>query len=311
MIKNKKVSVKELIDFFSLKLINKNKDKIYYNYIYRPAIKRLGLELSQSINNERINKNTIAWGTSESFWFQKIGKSASIKAIDNVFSQKPPIVILSKGVSKPALNWIVQVADKYGVPICLTRVSTSLLSTNVGSYLNNYFLDEIQVHACLVMVGGTGVLIIGQSGVGKSEAALELIQRGHIFISDDSVLIQDNGNIFIGRSPKITKNMLEVRGIGLIDVKYIYGVKSVASSSVIDLVVELVKTDKQTELDRLGIDFLKYPVFGRYINKIQIPIKEGGSAASLIETAVGFYLSKKDGLNVIQEIEKRRLENND
>ncbi|WBP83990.1 HPr(Ser) kinase/phosphatase [Mycoplasmopsis edwardii] len=306
--KKKKVSVKELLDFFGWRILNNDKENINYSYIYQPAIKRVGLELSELISHDRLNNNVISWGTSESLWFQKIGKTRATIAIEHIFKQKPPLVILSKSVAKPALNWIVAAGDKYGVPICLSEVNTSLISTNVGSYLNNYFLDETQVHACLVLIGGTGVLIIGQSGVGKSEAALELVQRGHVLISDDSVLIRDGGNIFIGRSPKITQNMLEVRGIGMIDVKYMYGVKSVATSSVIDLVVELVKTDRQNELDRLGLDFLKYPIFGRSINKIQIPIKEGGSAASLIETAVGFYLSKRDGLNVIAEMEKRRLE---
>ncbi|AKF41432.1 HPr kinase/phosphorylase [Mycoplasmopsis canis UFG4] len=304
----KKVSVKELIDFFGWRILNNPETHINYNYIYQPAIKRVGLELAELLTHERLNNNVISWGTSESLWFQKIGKQASQRAIEHIFVQHPPLIILSKGVAKPALSWIVESAEKFGVPVCLSQVSSSLLSTNVGSYLNNYFLDETQVHACLVLIGGTGVLIIGQSGVGKSEAALELVQRGHVLISDDSVLIRDGGNIFIGRSPRITQNMLEVRGIGMIDVKHIYGVKSVATSSVIDLVVELVKTDRQNELDRLGIDFLKYPIFGRSIHKIQIPIKEGGSAASLIETAVGFFLSKRDGLNVIQEMERRRLE---
>lgn len=251
----KKVSVKELIDFFGWRILNNPETHINYNYIYQPAIKRVGLELAELLTHERLNNNVISWGTSESLWFQKIGKQASQRAIEHIFVQHPPLIILSKGVAKPALSWIVESAEKFGVPVCLSQVSSSLLSTNVGSYLNNYFLDETQVHACLVLIGGTGVLIIGQSGVGKSEAALELVQRGHVLISDDSVLIRDGGNIFIGRSPRITQNMLEVRGIGMIDVKHIYGVKSVATSSVIDLVVELVKTDRQNELDRLGIDF--------------------------------------------------------
>ncbi|WP_416321839.1 HPr(Ser) kinase/phosphatase [Mycoplasmopsis felis] len=308
-LKQKKVSVKEIVNFFNLKIINEKTSEIKWGYIYQPAIKRVGLELSELINNERLNRNVIAWGTSESLWFQKIGKERSFKAIEHIFKEQPPLVILSKGVMKPSLSWVLSMADKYGVPLCLSKVSSSFISTNIGSYLNNYFGEEIQVHGCLVLIGGTGVLIIGQSGAGKSEAALELVQRGHVLISDDSVLIRDNGNIFIGSSPKITKDFLEARGIGIIDIKRAYGIRSVTGSSIINLVVELVKVDKQNELDRLGVDFLQFPIFGRYIKKIQVPIKEGGSVASLIEAAVNSYLLRLDGVDVLKEIQGRSSDN--
>ncbi|UWV80222.1 hypothetical protein NW072_06205 [Mycoplasmopsis felis] len=132
----------------------------------------------------------------------------------------------------------------------------------------------MQVYGCLVLIGGIGVLIIGQSGAGKSEAALELVQRGHVLISDDSVLIRDNGNIFIGSSPKITKDFLEARGIGIIDIKRAYGIRSVTGSSIINLVVELVKVDKQNELDRLGVDFLQFPIFTVILKKFKFQLKK-------------------------------------
>ncbi|MCU4706883.1 HPr(Ser) kinase/phosphatase [Mycoplasma sp. CSL7503-lung] len=307
----KKINVEKIINFFNLEIINKNKESIEYNDIYQPAIKRVGLDLAEKVNSDRISNNVIAWGTTESLWFQGIGKFRACEALEHIFKQKPPLVMLSKGVTKPALEWIVEVADTYNVPVTLSQTSSSYISTNVGSYLNNFFSEEKQIHGCLVLIGGTGVLIIGASGVGKSEAALELVQKGHVLISDDSVLIKDTGNLFIGRSPEITRNFLEVRGIGIIDIKYTYGIRSVAPSSIINLVVELVRTDKQQEFDRLGVDFLKYSIFGRSIKKIQIPIKEGGSTASLIEAAVSSYLSRHDGVNVLDEIEKRRLKSND
>ncbi|TDV24093.1 Hpr(Ser) kinase/phosphatase [Mycoplasmopsis mustelae] len=303
-----KINAAKIVDSFSLKLINQTPETINWNFIYRPAIKRVGLELAERIENLNSNGNLICWGTSESIWFQSIGKKESLKAIEHIFKTQPPLVVLSRGVMKPALSWIESIANKYHVPVCITNLSSSSITTIIGSYLNNYFCEEVQVHGCLVLVGGTGVLIIGQSGVGKSEAALELVQKGHILISDDSVLIKNNGNLFIGRSPKITRNMLEVRGIGIIDIKYTYGIKAVASSTIIHLVVELVRSDVQNELDRLGIGFLSYPILGRSIKKIQIPIKEGGSVSSLIEAAVSAYLSKHDGLDILREMEKRRLD---
>ncbi|UUM20366.1 HPr(Ser) kinase/phosphatase [Mycoplasma sp. 2045] len=307
----KKINVKKIIDFYDLKIINGENQELIYNDIYQPAIKRVGLELAANYLNDRINKNVIAWGTAESSWFFEIGKTKAYQAIECVISQQPPLVILSKGFNKPAINWVVDIANKYKVPVALVNMSTSYISTNIGSYLNNYFGEVTQVHGTLVLIGGTGVLITGASGVGKSEAALQLIQQGAVLISDDAVLIKDNGNIFIGSSPEITRNFLEIRGIGLVDIKKLYGVSTVAKSSIIDLVIELVKQDGNSEFDRLGVDYLEYPIFGRSIKKMQIPIKEGGSAASLIRAAVNTYLARNDGMNVLDEIYERTLLENE
>ncbi|RIV16528.1 HPr(Ser) kinase/phosphatase [Mycoplasmopsis gallopavonis] len=303
---HEKINVSKIIKFFDLNIINKDNPNLEYNYISEPAIKRVGLELSELIRSERLSLNVISWGTSESLWFAQIGKKRALHSLRHVFSQKPPIVILSKGVNKPALAWIVEVANEYNVPVALTSTSSSIISTVIGSYLNDHFAEEIQVHGSLVLIGATGVLITGASGVGKSEAALELIQKGHILIADDAVLIKDSGNLFIGRSPRLIQDLLEVRGIGLINVKETYGITKTGKSSIIDLVVELVQQDKQNELDRLGTEIIKYPIFGRYIRKIRVPIKQGGSAATLIEAAVNAYLSWKDGKNPIDDLYKRR-----
>ncbi|SJZ45231.1 HPr(Ser) kinase/phosphatase [Mycoplasmopsis verecunda] len=307
----KKMNVKKIIDFFDLNIVNSKDIDLDYNDIYQPAIKRVGLELAEQFENDRISKNVIAWGTAESIWFSLVGKKKAYESLEWVFSRKPPIVILSKGFNKPAINWVIDVANKYRIPIALVRMSTSYISTNIGSYLNNYFGEVTQVHGTLVLIGGTGVLITGDSGIGKSEAALQLVQQGSVLISDDAVLIKDNGNIFIGSSPAITRNFLEIRGIGLVDVTQLYGISSVAKSSVIDLVIELVRQEEKTDFDRLGTEYLEYPIFGRSIKKMQIPIKEGGSAASLIKAAVNTFLARNAGMNVVDTIYERSLKEND
>ncbi|QDF65176.1 HPr(Ser) kinase/phosphatase [Mycoplasma nasistruthionis] len=304
---NKKINAKKIIDFFNLNIINKNDAELEYNDIKQPAIKRVGLELAEHFNGDRLSRNVIAWGTGESNWFSIIGKEKAYASLEFVFKQKPPLVILSKGVNKPAINWIVEVANKYKVPVALVKTSTSYISTNIGSYLNNYFGELTQVHGTLVLIGGTGVLITGQSGVGKSEAALQLVQNGAVLISDDAVLIRDNGDIFIGSSPEITRNFLEIRGTGIVDIKVLYGVASVAKSSIIDLVIELVKQDDNVEFDRLGTDFMEYPVFGRSIKKMQVPVKAGSSAASLIKAAVNTYLARMDGMDVLRLMTERAM----
>ncbi|TNK85816.1 HPr(Ser) kinase/phosphatase [Mycoplasmopsis pullorum] len=304
----RKISSTEIIEKFSLNIVNADNNPNYWN-IYSPAIKRVGLELTRSIKNERVGRNIISWGTSESKWFNSIGKKKTIDALNAVFQYHPPLVILSKGVSERVQKWIVQAANEHKIPVAVSEDSTSLITTTIGTYLNDFYTQETQVHGCLVLIGGVGVLIVGPSGLGKSEATLDLIQRGHVFISDDAVLIKYSGGRFVGRSPLITKNFLEVRGIGIIDVKYTYGINAIASNCTINLVVELVQKQNQHELDRLGIHFLEYPILKGSIKKMQIPVKDGGNTASLIEAAVSAYLARHDGNSILEEMEKRRRDN--
>lgn len=300
-----KINSKTLIERFNLEIINIDKEPNYLD-ILSPAIKRVGLELTQQIVNPLVGRNVICWGTSESKWFANIGAKKTYEALKAIFKYYPPLVILSRGVDNERMEWIVNAANEYKVPVSSQRKrSTASITTTIGTFLNNHFLDEIQVHGCLVLVGGVGVLIIGPSGSGKSEATLDLIQRGHIFISDDAVLIKHVGDRYVGYSPQITRNFLEVRGIGIIDIKYTYGITSIARNCEINLVVELVQKHKQDELDRLGVDFLKFNILDGFIKKMQVPVKDGGSTASLIEAAVSTYLARHDGLDVITEIERR------
>ncbi|OAB48751.1 HPr(Ser) kinase/phosphatase [Mycoplasmopsis gallinarum] len=307
--KRKSINVKKIISKFNISLINGEKELIYRN-IFNPAIKRLGLELAGIIDNTRYNRNVICWGTTESVFFKQQGKIQALKTLDKILSVEPPLVILSKGITPLIRNWIVSVANKYKIPVYHAAVSTSKITTSIGTYLSDFFSEEVQVHGCLVSVGGTGVLIVGKSGVGKSEATLELVLRGHIFISDDAVLIKHIGANFYGTSPAITKDLIEVRGIGFTNIKYTYGIKAITEGCVINLVVELVNQNENVIFDRLGVEYQKYEIMDGSIPKIQVPVKNGFSAASLIEAAVSTYLAKKDGLNVIDLIENRRKEIN-
>ncbi|MEA4115667.1 HPr(Ser) kinase/phosphatase [Mycoplasma sp. 744] len=300
----KTINVKKIINKFQINIINQDQDLLYRN-ILDPDVKQLGLELAGQMTTNQYYKNVICWGTAESLYFKKIGKKSSYEIIDKVLSIEPPLLILSKGVNPQHQKWIIDIASKHKIPVYCAPMSTASVMTTIGTYLTDFFSKEEQVHGCLVSIGGTGVLIVGKSGVGKSEAVLELLQRGHIFISDDAVLIKHIGGNFYGTSPALTKNFIEVRGIGLIDVKYTYGIKAVAQGAVIDLVVELVVPEGQ-QFDRLGIDYLRYPILDSSIVKTQIPIKNGFSAASLIEAAVSTFLARKEGISVLEQLEERR-----
>lgn len=294
----------ELIKKFELNVINS--DAINeYRYITEPAIKRVGLELSGKMKNDKVGRNMIGWGTSEAIFFESIGKEKALKAMHQVFKYSPPLVILSKGFSQRQIEWVLLEANKHKIPVVFINSSLSTITSTIGTYLSEFFAKEIQIHGCLVSINNTGVMIIGPSGSGKSEAVLDLIQRGYSFISDDAVLIKQVGNRFIGRSPEITKSLLEVRGIGLIDIGFTYGIKVMSESTSIDLVVELMPDAVQDQLDRLGINQLSHHILEGSIDKIQIPIKEGGAVSSLIEATVSTYIARKNGIRVLDIINER------
>lgn len=282
-----------------------NKDSINnWRDIKRPSINRIGLEILGYFDNDSISKNIIGLGTRESNMMDSLSADALENNLTKIFSKEPPLVICSNGVSEKNKNLILKYCKKFETPIVLSDTSLSFLITNIGIYIAEFFAPETFVHGSLVVVNGVGVLIIGDSGIGKSEAVIELIQRGHIFISDDSVIIKRFGHNFIGTSPKITQNILESRGLGLINIKKIYGEKSIKNKANIDLVIEL-KKDDSFNFDRLGNENYFYETLNGKIKKILLPVRLGRNAASLIETATLLFFSKKDGVDAYTEIQER------
>jgi len=183
----------------------------------------------------------------------------------------------------------------------------SLITSTIGLQIATHIAKVEERHGSLVIVNGVGVMVVGKSGVGKSEAVVELIQLGHTFVSDDTVRIKRIGQTFIGYPAILTKDLLEVRGFGLINVKTIYGIKSVREKSNINLIIELVDTKgKEGTFDRLGISEIKEEILGGFIPKIQLPIKEGRSTSSLIEIAVNSHLAREMGDDPISTIAQRR-----
>ncbi|VEU75497.1 HPr kinase/phosphorylase [Mycoplasmopsis maculosa] len=306
--KRRVINVRKVLKKFNIELANKTDDLVYRNINF-PAIKRLGLEIAHVTDNERYSRNVVCWGTSESVYFKKIGKQKAIETLRRVLEVKPPLVILSKGMASLQSEWIINICDEYKIPIYISDKSTSKITSTIGTYLSDFYSEETQVHGCLTVVYGVGVLIIGESGIGKSEATHELIQNGHLFVADDAVLIKHIGANFFGRSPLLTRDLLEMRGTGLVNVLHLYGVKSISRGAVVNLVVELVEKNNisYSSLDRLGDKEMSYPILGGKIKKVQVPVKVGASVSSLIEAAVIAYLSKKEGFDALKLLEDRRV----
>lgn len=199
-----------------------------------------------------------------------------------------------------------EIAVKYGVPLLMSKKATSACTAEVIRWLNVKLAPCISVHGVLVDVYGEGVLITGESGIGKSEAALELIKRGHRLVTDDVVEIRRvSEDTLIGTAPDITKHFIELRGIGIIDVKALFGASSVRETQSIDLVVRLEDWDKDKEYDRLGLEEEYTEYLGNRVVCHNIPIRPGRNLAIICESAAVNHRQKKMGYNAAQELYKR------
>ena len=199
-----------------------------------------------------------------------------------------------------------EVAVKYGVPLLMSRKATSACMAEVIRWLNVKLAPCISVHGVLVDVYGEGVLITGESGIGKSEAALELIKRGHRLVTDDVVEIRKvSDDTLVGSAPDMLKHLIELRGIGVVDVKALFGVSSVIDTQSVDLVIKLEEWDKDKEYDRLGLEEEYTEYLGNKIVYHNIPIRPGRNLALICESAAINHRQKKMGYNAAQELYRR------
>ncbi|WP_033161382.1 HPr(Ser) kinase/phosphatase [[Mycoplasma] collis] len=304
------IKVDEIIKDFNLKQLNN------YNFgiIKRPSIKRLGLLLGCGFSQETISHNLAAWGTDEAVFLDSIESKKRSKILNHIMKLKPPALLLSVGFIKKAdtkvIKQIINSANKYEIPLLTSDEHLSSLIINIGTDLSEKLTESVNVHGCVVIVNGIGILIIGKSGIGKSETVLELIQKGHIFVTDDTATISRLGNNFIAKPAEITKDILEVRGIGLIDVRKTYGVAKVLYKTKIDLVLELVNYNNELNFDRLGNENLTYNILNGSITKKNIPVHHGRNVSDLVVAAVNVFIASRHGIDAIEKIQERIKNNN-
>jgi HPr kinase/phosphorylase len=227
-----------------------------------------------------------------------------MKNYEKFLSSEIPCVIYASR-TEPDEEMIL-LAKKYNKPLLFSTRATSPLMAEVIRWLNAELAPRISIHGVLVDVYGEGVLIMGESGIGKSEAALELLKRGHRLITDDVVEIRKiSDDTLIGTSPEITRHFIELRGIGIIDVKTLYGVESVMENQTIDMVIKLEEWDKDKEYDRLGLNEEYTEFLGNKVVCHSIPIRPGRNLAIIVESAAVNHRQKKMGYNAAQELYRR------
>ncbi|GAA6491532.1 MAG TPA: HPr(Ser) kinase/phosphatase [Candidatus Bariatricus faecipullorum] len=230
------------------------------------------------------------------------------KIYDTLFSYDIPCFVFCRNL-QPEERFLEKAAERQ-IPVFLTTKQTSAFSAEIIRWLNVELAPCISIHGVLVDVMGVGVLIMGESGIGKSEAALELIKRGHRLVTDDVVEIHKvSDDTLVGTAPGITRHFIELRGIGIIDVKTLFGVQSVKETQNIDLVITLEDWDKDKEYDRLGLTEEYTEFLGNKVVCHNIPIRPGRNLAIIVESAAANYRQKRMGYNAAQELYRRVQEN--
>lgn len=223
------------------------------------------------------------------------------KIYHNLFSRKVPCLIFCRGLVP--CERLLKVAREHQVPILGSKRDTSEFMAEVIHWLKKKLAESITIHGVLVDINGEGVLIMGESGIGKSEAALELLRRGHRLVSDDAVEVRKiSDDTLIGTSPELTRYLIELRGIGIIDVKTIFGVESIKKSQTIDCVVKLVEWDKNTYFDRMGLEDNYMEILGNQVVCYTIPIRPGRNLAVILEAAAINFRAKRLGYNAAQDL---------
>ena len=291
-----------------LNLHNKTPDvDISKKRITLPDINRPALQLTgylEHFENERVQ----IIGYVEYTYLLHLSRENKMEAFERFVASKIPCVIFSTK-TEPDED-MINLAIKYDVPIFVTDQTTSTFMAEIIRWLNVELAPCISIHGVLVDVYGEGVLIMGESGIGKSEAALELIKRGHRLVSDDVVEIRRVSDAtLVGSAPDITRHFIELRGIGIIDVKTLFGVESVKDTQSIDLVIKLEEWDKDREYDRLGLEEEYTEFLGNRVVCHSLPIRPGRNLAVIVESAAFNHRQKKMGYNAAQELYRRVQEN--
>ena len=271
--------------------------------VTQPDINRPALQMAGYFEHFEATRLQII-GFVEYSYMESLTETRQEIIYERLLDNPIPGVIFCRELKPNAL--FRKIAVKHGVPLLMTKKATSAFTAEIIRWLNVKLAPMISVHGVLVDVYGEGVLITGESGIGKSEAALELIKRGHRLVTDDVVEIRKvSDETLIGTAPDITKHFIELRGIGIVDVKTLFGVSSVKDSQSIDLVIRLEDWDKDKEYDRLGLeeDYIEY--LGNRIVCHNIPIRPGRNLAIICESAAVNHRQKKMGYNAAQELYAR------
>jgi HPr kinase/phosphorylase len=267
--------------------------------IVSARIQKLGLALAgfaHYIHGGRVQMV----GQSEIWYLSQLNSEKRIEAIRNLKLEDICCILITKNLEPPPE--LIEVANQINLPIINTHLVSSTAIGLVTNFLQAELAPQISIHGILLGMYGLGVLLLGDSGIGKSECALDLITHGHHLISDDLVLIKRVGDKLEGKSPELTYEHLEIRGLGILNIRDLFGVSAIGKDKNIDVCVELKKWNEVEEIDRLGLEIFEENIFGIKIPKFVLPVSSGRNISTLVETAIRLHLLKMSGYDAAQKL---------
>ena len=274
--------------------------RIYSSRIQKPGLALTGY--TEHLHPDRLQ----VLGNTEISYLRQLDEHQAIKYIGKLCSFPISCFIVTKALDPP--GFLKMEAEKAGIPLLVTPLQSSTFISLITKFLEERLLPTTHVHGVLVDVLGVGVLLLGKSGIGKSECALDLVIRGHRLVADDIIYIKKKmPAALVGQAGETIQHHMEIRGLGIINIKDLYGVSSIREKKIIDLVLELIEWDPVQEYDRLGIDDQVHTILGVDLPHLKIPVRPGRNLTSIIEVAARNFLLKGMGYHSAREFHEKLL----
>ena len=295
------VKLKNMVEHFGLKVLYKGKDYdtvlLGIKDVNRPGLQFVGFY--DYFDTRRLQ----VIGMAETKMLEQLTSEQRTKSFDKFFSYDIPALVISRGLE--CFPECLESAQGHERTLLRTQETTVEFTSHTIEYLNRVLAPCVTRHGVLLDIAGEGVMITGDSGIGKSESAIELIMRGHRLVADDAVEIRRISNQLIGTAPEVIRHYIELRGIGVIDVRQLFGMSAIMEESQIDLVVQFEQWDETKIYDRLGLEDHHIDIMGVEVPCVTIPVRPGRNLASIVEVAAMNNRHRRYGFNAAQELAQR------
>lgn len=300
----KSIQVRKMVELFQLEVVSGSGGldrKIATGDLARP-----GLEMAGYFTYHPADRIQIL-GMTELSFFHGLTEEEKIDRMQRLCVDKTPCICISRG--KEAPPELIQAANEKNIPVLRSNLTTTKLISKLTNFLESELAPNTTMHGVLVEMYGVGVLITGGSGIGKSETALELVKRGHRLVADDAVEIRQTAeDVLIGSSPELIRHLLEIRGVGIINVATLFGAGAIRIFKKIAIVCRLENWDNSKEYDRLGLDEDKIKIMDTYLPQMTIPVRPGRNLAVIVEVAAMNFRLKLMGVNAAESFAHRLTE---